>query len=90
MRRTEDSSHLHSALLLGVSSLPSISFWPRSQFPFPFLTTQAKLPEEEDEFLMQNRICLNQAQDSFLTFMRKGKSFQVRRSEVLLGVEAWR
>ena len=47
VRRTEDSSHSHSALLLGVSSLPSISFWPRSQFPSPFLTTQAKLPEEE-------------------------------------------
>lgn len=42
-----DSFHSHSVLLLGVSSLPSISFWPRSQFPLPFLTTQAKLPEEE-------------------------------------------
>ena len=47
VRRTEDCSHSHSALPLGVSSLPSISFWPNSQFPFPFLTAQAKLPEEE-------------------------------------------
>ena len=34
-------------LLSGARSLPSIKFWPCSQFPFPFLTAQASLPEEE-------------------------------------------
>lgn len=58
------SSHLYSALLLGSSGLPSISLWPQSQFSFPFLTTQTTFPEE-DEFLMQNRICLNKAQNGF-------------------------
>ena len=55
------------------AACPQSAFGLALNFHYPFRQHRPNSQRKKDEFLMQNRICLNQAQDSFLTFMRKGE-----------------